>query len=389
MTSSQAHGAFLKLLPDKKDNNDWIKVATYLYGEDWAGYLGLGVQEQDTSSTTTANDDLKSFLQDYDVGSSECKKCAVRFLLEYVEKEIVLSIEDARVIWTGISFENVNRAEVKTAIKKILVDFNPENLQMKNANDSLMLEWLSSFNSKQEILFYKVSSLKEIMKRRHLKKRQGISNLNASDMIDGISGSDRTKIVEDVSLERDADNMSNREKAVLEVLKKSFMPHQKGKDREYCQIGHRLELPILKKFVELIPGVREYSNVKVKNAYTVGLAAKKDALYAKDSIDFLLSVEENNMRSIWGFECKGRVTHSTEEEERQNFTLNQNPHLRIQSGDVFEMIQRVSERFQVLQHALVYDLDTVVHAIEHVSLISTMTSRTVLELCLKTSSMKP
>ena len=69
-----------------------------------------------------------------------------------------------------------------------------------------------------------------------MKKRQGISNLNVSDMIDGISGSDRTKIVEDISLEHDADNLSNREKAVVEVLKKSFMPHQKGKAREYCQI---------------------------------------------------------------------------------------------------------------------------------------------------------
>ncbi|GFH47201.1 hypothetical protein CTEN210_09822 [Chaetoceros tenuissimus] len=363
LTSSQAHGAFLKLLPDKKDNEDWIKVATYLYGEDWTEVLGLGAQEQDSSDTTTTNDDLKSFLQEYDVGSSECKKCAVSFLREYVENEIILSKENASTIWTGINFENVNRAEVKRDIKAILVEFNPEMLGMKNANDTLMQEWLSSCNSKREILFYKNQSLREIMKRRHLKKRQGVSNLNVSDMIDGISGSDRTKIVEDVSLERDAEALSNREKAVLEVLKKSFMPHQKGKDREYCQIGHRLELPILKKFVELIPGVREYSNVKVKNAYTVGLAAKKDAVYAKDSIDFLLSVEENNMRSIWGFECKGRVTHSTEVEERQNFTLNQNPHLRIQSKDVFEMIQRVSERFQVLQHVFVYDLDTVVHAI--------------------------
>lgn len=99
LTSSQAHGAFLKLLPDRKDNNDWIKVATYLYGANWAEELGLIAQEQASPNTTSSNDDLKSFLQQYDVGSSECNQCAVHFLREYVEEETVLTRESAKTIW--------------------------------------------------------------------------------------------------------------------------------------------------------------------------------------------------------------------------------------------------------------------------------------------------
>ncbi|GFH62179.1 predicted protein [Chaetoceros tenuissimus] len=144
LTSSQAHGAFLKLLPDKKDNDDWIKVATYIYGEDWAEVLDLGAQEKDSSDTTTTNDDLKSFLNLAMLDN----KCAVSSLHEYVENKIVLSKENASTIWTGINFENVNQAEVKRDIKTILVEFNPETLEMKNANDTLMQEWLSSCNSK-------------------------------------------------------------------------------------------------------------------------------------------------------------------------------------------------------------------------------------------------
>ena len=138
LTSSQEHGAFLKLLPDRKDSIDWIKVPTYLYGANWTKELYLIAQQQASSNTTSSNDDLKLFLQQYDVGSSECKQCSVHFLHEYVEEETVLTRESVKTIWTCINFENVNRADVKTAIKTILVEFNPENLQMKNVNDSLM-----------------------------------------------------------------------------------------------------------------------------------------------------------------------------------------------------------------------------------------------------------
>ena len=144
------------------------------------------------------------------------------------------------------------------------------------------------------------------------------------------------------------------------------MAHQKGEKREHCSLGHQLEIPIMKKFVEIIPQAAEYHGLRVRNAYSVGLAAKKGKLYAKDSIDFVLSVEDpkyNRERKLWGFEAKGRVTLRTAEEEAQHLILNSNPHVRINEDEVSNFVARVSKRFQIIQHAYVYNFDTVVLAI--------------------------
>ena len=65
----------------------------------------------------------------------------------------------------------------------------------------------------------------------------------------------------------------------------------------------------------------------------------------------------------WGFEAKGRVTARTAAAEERNLRYLSHPHVRIHEFDVHEEVANESERFQVLQHALVYDFDAVVLAI--------------------------
>ena len=107
----------------------------------------------------------------------------------------------------------------------------------------------------------------------------------------------------------------------------------------------------------------------VKSAYTAGLAAKKGSLYAKDSIDFVLVVynplvEDEDELETWGFEAKGRVTSRTAIEEEESISsLLCNKHIRINESEAIEFIRKESERFQVLQHAYVYDFETVAIAI--------------------------
>jgi hypothetical protein len=99
---------------------------------------------------------------------------------------------------------------------------------------------------------------------------------------------------------------------------------------------------------------------------TVGLTAKKCAPYAKDSVDFVLTVQDEDDEDelvAWGFEAKGRVTASSAAEEERNLRLMADPNIRVNDNEVYEVVADQGERFQVLQHAYVYDFKTVVLAI--------------------------
>ena len=83
----------------------------------------------------------------------------------------------------------------------------------------------------------------------------------------------------------------------------------------------------------------EFSDIHVEGAYTAGLAAKKNAIYAKDSVDFVLTVndprsEDGDEIVAWGFEAKMRVTAQSAADEERNHRSMINPHIRIDDADV-------------------------------------------------------
>ena len=181
-----------------------------------------------------------------------------------------------------------------------------------------------------------------------LKKKDGAPTLTNTRMIKAIAGTDLTNIESYIPSNDSSDKNPSTESVIKAILEKSFLPHQKGVKREHCSLGHRLERPILRKFTEIIPEINQYNGIKIKTAYTVGLAAKAGNLYAKDSIDFVLSVEDpkcNAERTLWGFEAKGRVTVETAGQEEMNITLDANPHIRISADEVCDLVSKVSERF--------------------------------------------
>ena len=112
----------------------------------------------------------------------------------------------------------------------------------------------------------------------------------------------------------------------------------------------------------------DYNGIGVKAAYSVGLAAKRGAPYAKDSVDFVLAVQDDQNDDegnlvAWGFEAKGRVTFRTAASEEQDFLqLQRNSHIRIQDVNLYKNVSDLGERFQVLQHAFVYNFPAVVLA---------------------------
>jgi len=92
------------------------------------------------------------------------------------------------------------------------------------------------------------------------------------------------------------------------------LKHQKGEEREYCKQGHKLEAPIMKQWItEAMDGsFDDTRDATFLGAYTAGLAARKNAIHARDSIDFILSVEmEDGSVVPWGVEIKSRLTLPT------------------------------------------------------------------------------
>ena len=260
----------------------------------------------------------------------------------------------------------------KKKVLEILAGHVPYRHRKKVAHKELV-SWLQQPNSIRSYMLYKNAGLKELMTAKGLCFPPETGRVNAQQMIDalaGIPGSgavDRESLaVEEASANEDLDAKSE---AIQSILNKSFLPHQKGQNREYCILGHELEIPILKSWIRMVTSGPEspQPGLQVHSAFTAGLAAKKGAVYAKDSIDFLVTVCDPSSGSyaikVWGFEAKGRVTATTAAEEERHLRQLANPHLRITDSEVHEFVQKEAERFQTMQHAYVYNLDTVILAI--------------------------
>ena len=68
------------------------------------------------------------------------------------------------------------------------------------------------------------------------------------------------------------------------------MPRLKGKARDYCSIGHRMEKPIAPSFMEDVNQRGFIPGASILSFHSAGLVAKKSAPWAKDSIDFLCTM---------------------------------------------------------------------------------------------------
>jgi hypothetical protein len=103
---------------------------------------------------------------------------------------------------------------------------------------------------------------------------------------------------------------------IKNILERSFQQRLKGESREYCSLGHTLELPILKAFVQEVHDAQQESSwhplngLRLFSGYSCGLVAKAGSPYAKDSVDFLLTVgdDDEDVTDVWAMEVKSRVT---------------------------------------------------------------------------------
>ena len=262
--------------------------------------------------------------------------------------------------------------EFKPTIKRAIqiLQGRIEESKLSNRKNAEFEKFLMSPNSVREYLFYSRKALEDMLKVRSMKLKRGVrisGNKLVVDVLAGLSDNDiDTTPPATANLIADVGDLTPADAALKSVLTKSFLPHQKGEKREYCTLGHRLELPILHAFCKQTSKIDfPCRDLKVKGGYTAGLAGKKGCRHAKDSIDFVITVNDNSEDTVlWGFEAKGRVTMNTAAHEVEFMdAIGREEHIRIDDTEVYAMIDRPSERFQILQHAFVYDFDTVVLAI--------------------------
>jgi hypothetical protein len=105
-----------------------------------------------------------------------------------------------------------------------------------------------------------------------------------------------------------------RTSLLRQIVKSSFLPRLTAKGREFCKLGHDLEIPFARKLLQQSKeGLTKFTMEKI---YRVGLVGKRDHLYAKASCDFIAGVIIKGENLLVRVECKARVTPATDQRER-------------------------------------------------------------------------
>ena len=96
--------------------------------------------------------------------------------------------------------------------------------------------------------------------------------------------------------------------------------------------------------------------LRILSFHSAGLVAKKDALWAKDSIDYLCVVQRNGVAEVWGVEIKSRLTQVSVSREREQMYKCRNryhdgcgdKYISISSSNVHKYLHVLGERYQVI-----------------------------------------
>lgn len=147
------------------------------------------------------------------------------------------------------------------------------------------------------------------------------------------------------------------------LLKCTYMKPLTGKSKEWCKLGHELEVPLVKQFISDCNWVTA--------VYKAGLVQMRERPYIKDSIDFLgVGRDGNNEGRLFGVEVKGGVTPGTLFKERERgarlgLVLGQERRSKYEQfawdEDALSLyLESRHEAVQILHHAVTYSLNVVV-----------------------------
>ena len=316
----------------------------------------------------------------------EDKKEALAIILDRVTND---SPESRNVPLETVDLFNLS-AKSKIVIKEmnqLLLTIVPTGERIVRLGPAYLKSWYSSDNLRRHFMYRTKESLVTLAANRFGKRITGTSVKSVVDKLMEIVVSTSTPATR--SQEQNDDGGAPQQAAqqqqsqhhqqqppqaprphtttiiddvTMAVMKKSFMKHLKGEAREHCQLGHKLELPIGKDFMNDVNFKNKLgSKTRIISLHKVGLVAKKLSPWAKDSIDFIAFVcNKDEVLELWGIEIKSRQTNSTITQEKQKMRkLRRRKYEEINAAQVYEFVDKRSERFQLLHHAYVYNFDRV------------------------------
>ena len=107
---------------------------------------------------------------------------------------------------------------------------------------------------------------------------------------------------------------------------------------------------------------KKLGDIRIVSLHKVGLVGKKTCPWAKDSIDFIACVlDEDKTLQLWGVEVKSRQTVATITREKEIMRkLRRKKYEQIEAKEVSTFFHKPDERFQLLHHAYVYNFEKVI-----------------------------
>jgi predicted GNAT family acetyltransferase len=102
-----------------------------------------------------------------------------------------------------------------------------------------------------------------------------------------------------------------RQQLLAASIQSMFLKRLSQDQKEYCKLRHEAEMKMICQLLR--DSGQNMMKIKILDAYSIGLIAKKRESYVKDSINFLVVVKENGTRKVLGVEMKARVTGATQQ----------------------------------------------------------------------------
>ena len=273
------------------------------------------------------------------------------------------------------------KASIRKEMKDLLLHRIPEAQRKRTCGDAGLKKWLLATNSFRQHMFFTKDALIGIVavsvglrlnaslsfdalisKVVEVTEQRGI---NTEGRQEGAPNQNEQRGIAQSAGRQNVDPLATiTQEVVKALLEKSFMKHLKGASRDHCAMGHKLELPIALDWVNDIHEKKLFHgfSFKIVSLHKVGLVAKKDSPWAKDSIDFIAFIynEEFSCIELWGIEIKSRQTVGTISKEKDLLRkLRRRKYERIGADDVFKYMHKSDERWQLLHHAYVYGFDRI------------------------------
>lgn len=249
--------------------------------------------------------------------------------------------------------------------KRVVVNSTQEETINANEIKKDIIDFLTTSNANRKYLFHSQVSLLRTCSKYGLKAE---TKNRANTLIRRLLTHEQDDSCEN-TLPQDYQD-SSKQNGIKKLLQQSFQANFKGARKAACQIGHKNEPVILGNFAKdankgnlsTVCGV-----VKVLAIFSTGLVARADMGYMKDSIDAIAIVQKANEteQEVWGVEVKTRVSVSEMNKEidfqddvPKKSGQEESIYSAVEESELHSHVRRLTERTQILHHAQVYKLNT-------------------------------